>query len=249
MRIKRQLSLVEFYFKDFIEFRRRGESIYAVERVAQLLIQSILDVGAMIAIKLGFRKPESYKGIADLIADKLNLYEDDRRFLISLAGFGNLLVHGYGEIDRKLEEEAFGEIEKRLGGIIDALRTFIDGLDDPREGLNQFIRKLREVFEKYRVRYALLFGSIAREGFGRDIDIAVSMDVENALELGRLITDIAEVLGVREEQIDLIHIDSANLGMIYTVLDEGILIYGSPEEAEEHLYKRYIELLDLVLLY
>ncbi|MEM2828571.1 MAG: HepT-like ribonuclease domain-containing protein [Candidatus Nezhaarchaeales archaeon] len=245
MRVKRQFSLVESYFRDFLRFRGRGESVYAVERVAQLLIQSILDTGAMMAVELGLRKPESYKGLASLIAEKLGLSVEDERFLSGLAGFRNLLVHGYAEVNRELEEEAFKEIEDRLGKIVEALRKFIDGLGDPGKGLNQLGERLRGVFERYKVRYAVLFGSMAREGVGRDFDIAVSMDAKSALELGELLTDMAEALSVKEEQIDLVHVESAGLGMLYTILNEGVLIYGNPEEAKEHLYKRYLELLDL----
>ncbi|MCS7112908.1 MAG: hypothetical protein NZ955_02990 [Candidatus Bathyarchaeota archaeon] len=90
----------------------------------------------MIALKLGFRRTESYKGIANLIAYKLNLCEDDRMLLISPTGFRTLLVYIYGEIDGKLEGEAFREMEERLYGIVDALKTFIDGLEDPKEDLS-----------------------------------------------------------------------------------------------------------------
>lgn len=248
MRVRRQLSLVESYFRDFLELRRRRESIYAVERVAQLLIQSILDMGALMAVKLGLRKPESYKGIANLIAESLNLGEGDRRFLIGLAGFRNLLVHAYAEIDRDLEEKAFKEMEEKLGGIVEALRKLADKLGDPPVVPSEASRvgeRLREVFERSGVRYAILFGSRAREGVGRDYDIAVSIDARSALELGELLVNIAEALGVEEERVDLVHVDSTGLGVLYTVLNEGVLIYGDREEVEEYLYRRYLELLDL----
>lgn len=245
MRVRRQLGLIESYFRDFLEFRRRGESIYAVERIAQLLIQSILDMGALMAVELGLRKPESYKGIANLIAENLGLGEEDRRFLVGLAGFRNLLVHGYAEIDRDLEEEAFREMEGRLSGILEALKALTERLGDPADSLSQVCERLRKVFEESGVKYALLFGSRAREGVGGDFDIAVSMDAKSALELGELLVNVAEALGVKEEQVDLVHIESAGLSMLYTILNEGILIYGNCEEAEEHLYKRYLELLDL----
>lgn len=162
-------------------------------------------------VELGLRKPESYKGVAGLIAENLNLKEEDRKFLIGLAGFRNLLVHGYAEINRSLEEEAFREMEEKLGGIVEALKAFTNKLSDPLEGLSHISERLKAVFEKSGVRYALLFGSRAKEGVGRDFDIAVSIDAKSALELGELQLNIAEALGVREEHVDLVHIESAGL--------------------------------------
>lgn len=58
-----------------------GGSIYAIERLAQLTIQALLDLGAMLAVELKDEKPETYRGIADYISNKLGLGEDLRRFL------------------------------------------------------------------------------------------------------------------------------------------------------------------------
>ena len=68
LRVRRQLELFEGYLRDFQEFRERGESLYALERIAQLLIQSLLDLGAMLAVYLGRGKPETYRGIAEFIS-------------------------------------------------------------------------------------------------------------------------------------------------------------------------------------
>jgi uncharacterized protein YutE (UPF0331/DUF86 family) len=245
VRVRRQFGLVESYFRDFLEFRRRGESIYAIERIAQLLIQSLLDLGAMLAIELNLRKPDTYRGIALMLSELLKLSGEDRDFLVGLAGFRNILVHGYAEINRDLEERAFREIEGRMGKVIEQLRTLIEGVNDMSISAEVISEKLRAVFERHGVRYAILFGSRARGGFGRDFDIAVSMRVESGLELGRLIVDIAEALGVHEDLVDLVHIESAGSGIMYTILNEGIVIYGDPEQAREELYKRYLEILDM----
>ena len=239
LRVRRQLELFEGYLRDFQEFRERGESLYALERIAQLLIQSLLDLGAMLAVYLGRGKPETYRGIAEFISSLIG--EEHKTFLVELAGFRNLLVHGYARMDRRLEEEAFREMEERLPIVLDKLRGYIDaGEIDPRE-----LRGVEEVFRRYGVRYALLFGSRARGEPGRDYDIAVSVELKSALEMGGLLMDLSEALGCPESSIDLIHIDSAPMGILYTLLNEGVIIYGDREEAFADLSRRYIELLDL----
>ncbi len=82
MRLRRILDLVSRYFDEFKAARRGGgRSIYAIERLAQLTIQALLDLGAMLAVELKDEKPETYRGIADYISNKLGLGEDLRRFL------------------------------------------------------------------------------------------------------------------------------------------------------------------------
>jgi len=244
LRVKEQLRLVERYFKEFVEFRRRGESIYAIERLAQLVIQSLLDLGAMIAVYKARRKPETYRGVVEFLASEVGLSER-AEFLRGLAGFRKILVHGYAEMDRELEEEAFREMEEELPRVIEAVGDYLRSSElDPR-GVKDLPNKLRGVFERSGVRFAFLFGSKARTGEGRDYDIAVSLDARSALELGRLLVEVAEALGVREDLVDLLHLDTASSSLIYTVLCEGILIYGDEEEAYGWLYRRYLELLDI----
>ncbi|WP_243679479.1 DUF86 domain-containing protein [Vulcanisaeta souniana] len=113
MRLRRILDSLSRYFDEFRAMRRGGGgSIYAVERLTQLTIQALLDLGAMLAVELRDRKPETYRDIADYLSNKLGLDEDLRKFLRGLAGFRNVLVHGYAEINRELEEEAFRDMRK-----------------------------------------------------------------------------------------------------------------------------------------
>jgi predicted nucleotidyltransferase len=90
-----------------------------------------------------------------------------------------------------------------------------------------------------------LFGSRAREGFGRDYDIAVVFEKRptSALELGILLVDLAEAVGVHEELIDLVDLDTAPLSVVKTVVDEGKIIYGD-NGALDYLWRKYLEYLD-----
>ena len=239
MRLRRQLERVEEYAREFAEYRRRGENLYAVERLAQLLVQSLLDLGAMIAVYTGGRKPETYRGIARYLAEVLGGF---REFLEGLAGFRNILVHGYASIDRELEEEGFREIEENIFDLVERLKEYLGRVkaDPPGEYTG-----LKKVFEKYQVKFAVLFGSRARGKRGGDYDIAVSGKFKSALELGRLLVDLADALGVHENMVDLVHFDTAPPSLIMTIVKEGVVIYGDIEETLWELSKRYLEFLDI----
>ncbi|MGB9659332.1 MAG: type VII toxin-antitoxin system HepT family RNase toxin [Nitrososphaerales archaeon] len=246
MRIRNQLDLLKKYFSEFLDYHRR-ESIYAVERLAQLVIQSILDLGALILVYSNLPKPESYRGIIRLLAERAGINELNLKFLEGLAGFRNILVHTYANIDRELEERAFSGMIEKLPSIIEALENYVKSIDiDPIEP--EIKAKLSIVLKKHGVKFAIIFGSTTRREGGKDYDIAVSVNVSNALDLGRLLVDISEALGVHEERIDLVHLDTAPLNIIYTILLEGILIYGDQEEAYDFLYRKYLEILDSTAL-
>jgi hypothetical protein len=88
LRIKRQLEALENYFKKFLEHRAKRESIYAVERLAQLSTQALLDLGVMMAVRSRGRKPEAYKEVASFICIVL-LYQ----FCYTIKLTINLMVH------------------------------------------------------------------------------------------------------------------------------------------------------------
>jgi len=132
----------------------------------------------------------------------------------------------------------------RLKSLSKTARKLIANLGTD-SSVSDLSKKLAEVFRRHNVRFAYLFGSRARQGTGRDYDIAVVVEVKSALELGGLLVDIAAVLGVREDQIDLVHLNTAPSHLVLTVLSEGVPIYGDPDEAYYFLYRKYLELLDI----
>ena len=104
---------------------------------------------------------------------------------------------------------------------------------------------LRSVASKHDLRYVFLFGSRAREGVGRDYDVAVVFEKRptSALELGLLVVDLAEALGVHEELIDLVDLDTAPLSLVKSIIDVGKILYGD-NEAFDYLWRKYLEYLD-----
>ena len=71
----------------------------AVERYLQLALECTLDVGEMIISIEGFRKPETYREVIEILGEEGILpREFAKRFAPSM-GFRNILVHRYAEVD------------------------------------------------------------------------------------------------------------------------------------------------------
>ncbi len=230
------------YTKVFNEFLENKESIYAVERLCELVAQALIDLAAMISSREKKSKPSSYRELLRFLADKLDLDKDYRDFLEGLAGFRNLLIHGYARIDRELEIKAFNDILSKLPRILELLDDYVG--KDP--CLDEVVDKIKRVLKEFNVEYAVIFGSLARSGCGRDVDLAVKFAKKpsSALELGRLVVRLADSIGVSEDKIDLVDLDNAPPGLLKTIIDEGVVVYGDVDKALTDLSKRYIMLLD-----
>ncbi|WP_243665819.1 hypothetical protein [Vulcanisaeta sp. JCM 16159] len=135
-----------------------------------------------------------------------------------------------------LRKEAFKELER--------LSNFIGSVGDPEQvGIEELRIRLKPVFERYGVKYAFLFSLRARAGVDRDYDIAVSASLRSALELGGLIVDIAVTLDVTEDLVEVVHLGSAGASILYSVINDGVVIYGNEDEAMNYLWRRYLEFL------
>ena len=109
------------------------------------------------------------------------------------------------------------------------------------------VAHLREQFERAPVRIAICFGSQARgETHSRsDIDFAVEFDEmqpddqEYNEVYFRLLATVTTVL--ETEDVDLVDIHTASDSLVRTIVDKGILLYGSSERVEtlrEQLYTK-----------
>jgi uncharacterized protein YutE (UPF0331/DUF86 family)/predicted nucleotidyltransferase len=105
--------------------------------------------------------------------------------------------------------------------------------------LSNALPKLKRLFDRAEdVEVAILFGSIARDGFsGHDVDIAIKLSRENLLDLGYIVSQVAEALGVNEDQVDVVSISQCGPILLSRILGEGIVIKGQPEAIEKLLEK------------
>jgi len=88
----------------------------AIERNFHLALESALDVGEMIISMEGFRRPEDYREVIEILGEEGVLPREFAERFASAAGFRNILVHHYAEVD-------LDELHRRLQNLED-LDTF-----------------------------------------------------------------------------------------------------------------------------
>ncbi|WP_237698239.1 nucleotidyltransferase family protein [Thermoproteus uzoniensis] len=145
-------------------------------------------------------------------------------------------MHRYYQLDEASELEAFREIASTMPQIVEAKLPGEPCIDD--------VGRLREVFERHGVAYAVVFGSVAKRGCGRDLDLAVKFARPVGLwDPAGFAADVAEALDLDYGQVDVVDVDAAPPGLLLSIL-EGTPVYNG-ERAREDLARRYVELLDV----
>lgn len=71
----------------------------AIERNFQLAIESILDIGEIIISEENLKKPEEYRDIIETLGKNSILPTKFAKKFAPVAGFRNILVHRYNDID------------------------------------------------------------------------------------------------------------------------------------------------------
>jgi uncharacterized protein YutE (UPF0331/DUF86 family) len=70
------------------------------ERYLQLAIECLLDIGGMLIVEYGFRKPTVKQEIIEILEEEKVLPSNFTHRLAGIAGFRNILIHEYVRIDR-----------------------------------------------------------------------------------------------------------------------------------------------------
>ena len=244
MKLRKLLERLEGYHGEFVDalrdYRSGRGNVYAVERLAQLVSQVILDFAAVLASKRLRRKPETYRDLARWLSQVTDPSLEE--FLEGVAGFRNILVHMYADIDREMELRAFEELAARVP---DLMRHLSELADDP--CLDHVREKVRRRAPELGIRLAFVFGSLARDGCGNDVDLAVKLEEapKSMLDIGRLQVELEDLLGAPVDLVVLnLEVDPV---LAKTIVDEGVLIYGDEGEAEEEILKLYRKFLDAPL--
>lgn len=215
-RIDQQINNVTELLKEL----EKEKSYRGTERLVQLVIQALLDLGLMVITALGGKTPKGYSEVGELLSDMEALNEDDARLLKSMGGMRNILVHAYATIRRDLITDSSKSLRDDAPRIAKALRDSLKGkaIDPPSPA--DLPEKLSKIL-KGRVSAAILFGGKAK-GYSMkgDYDIAVYFGRPHDLyELGELAVDIAEALKVPEDQLDVVSLDSATPEMVLEALN------------------------------
>lgn len=72
------------------------------ERYLQLSIEVLLDVGKLLVVIKGLKRPEENQEIFSSLCDEKIISEKLANNLIGIANFRNILVHDYEKIDREI---------------------------------------------------------------------------------------------------------------------------------------------------
>jgi len=95
------------------------------ERNLQLAIEILLDIGNFIISRAGFRQPESYSDILQILKEQGILSSNLLQKIEKLPAFRNLLVHEYLIIDREI---VYKKILTQLPDLENLMLTFVDYL-------------------------------------------------------------------------------------------------------------------------
>jgi len=245
-RLEKQVELI----RSLVEELRAESSYRGIERLVQVVIQALLDLGLMAISVLGGRRPSSYSEIGVVLYELRILDEEYAQLLKAMAGLRNILVHMYSGVDRDKVLEASKRLVRDAPAIataiLEAVRARgVDPQNHPGPGLEEFVSKLREVL-RGRALLAYLFGGrVKGYTLKGDYDIAILMPEGYTLfDLGILQVDVARALGVDEELIDIVCLNSAPPELVVEALS-GVPIVEDPVMRFEVEVKALRELLDM----
>lgn len=128
--VAKKLALVETCVEDLrrlarierIEHDVREERF--VEHTLQIAIQAMLDVASHIVSDERLGEPRTNRELFELLARRAILPDDLAQKLQAMAGFRDVLVHGYGAVDLGIVRDV---VENRLGdrlAFVDVIRAF-----------------------------------------------------------------------------------------------------------------------------
>ena len=105
------------------EIRRDVREERFVEYTLQIAIQSALDVAAHIASHDSLGSPLTNRALFELLGRYGWIPADLTPSLCAMAGFRNILVHGYGTVDLAIVEEILRDHLDDLLAFVNAVRT------------------------------------------------------------------------------------------------------------------------------
>ncbi len=92
------------------------------------------------------------------------------------------------------------------------------------ENVEKIVENLKRIANRYRIRYAVLFGSALKKKKPKDIDIAVKLQdgvgKNEAIKTIKILVDKLE-----SEKLDIVVINFAPFSLLYDIYTQGKLIY------------------------
>lgn len=109
-----------------LEALRDDDERWAVERGLQLRAQNVLDIATHVAAALGRDVPD-YASAIDALADEGVLERSFASTFRGVAGFRNVIVHGYLEVDRELLHRLLNHHLEDFESFSRQIETFLGG--------------------------------------------------------------------------------------------------------------------------
>lgn len=91
------------------------------ERYLHLAIECALSLGEQLISNYGYRLPGNYRDIANVLEENKVISKTLAKALSDMAGFRNILVHGYAKIDRSI-------VYKHLHNDVPKLNSYVKRL-------------------------------------------------------------------------------------------------------------------------
>ncbi len=123
--VAKKLAMIETYVRELDELARPGalrtdvREERFVEHTLQIAIQAALDVASHVVSDLRLGEPRTNRELFALLVRGGVLPEALAERLGSMAGFRNVLVHGYGDLDLTVVEDV---VENRTGDLLEFVR-------------------------------------------------------------------------------------------------------------------------------
>jgi uncharacterized protein YutE (UPF0331/DUF86 family) len=118
-------------FKDVSKEKLNDDYILrsAIERNFQLALESVLDIGEIIISMKDLEKPEDYKDIIEILGKENILPREFAKKFAPAAGFRNILVHKYTEVDIDELYEHLRQDLKDFDFFANCIAEFVRNLD------------------------------------------------------------------------------------------------------------------------
>jgi uncharacterized protein YutE (UPF0331/DUF86 family) len=117
--------LKEISQEDEIEFTQNYKIYGLAERYLQLAIECVLDIGNHLISRLEFKKPETYQDIFIILGKNSIIPEEFSEKIAKMAGFRNILVHGYLDLDESI---VYNHLKEDLKDFEDYIKYIIQYL-------------------------------------------------------------------------------------------------------------------------
>ena len=98
-----------------------------IEHTLQIAIQAALDVASHVVSDERLGEPETNRGLFDLLARRDRIDEALAKNLRDLAGFRNVIVHGYQDVDLGVVEDV---LANHLDDLLEFARLVREKLDE-----------------------------------------------------------------------------------------------------------------------